>query len=109
MAFSKEKLTEFQNRLKEDQERISEKLKLLKDTDFGDTPGEDNEEADETEELSNKLGAINVLEERLSAIEDALEKIEDGTYGTCENCNNEIEGEVLEVDPESRLCKSCKA
>jgi RNA polymerase-binding transcription factor DksA len=58
--------------------------------------------------MSNRLGEENDLKKRLDEIELALQKIEAGDYGICESCSKNIEEEVLDIDPESVLCKSCK-
>lgn len=47
--------------------------------------------------------------EKLQSIENALERIEDGTYGICENCESEIAPGRLDAMPFSRLCVSCQA
>lgn len=47
--------------------------------------------------------------EKLQSIENALERIEDGTYGICENCDSEIAAGRLDAMPFSRLCVSCQA
>lgn len=62
------------------------------------------EKSADYEERSIKL---NTLEQRLSNIKKALEKIETGSYGTCENCGKEIEGDRLEVNPAALTCKEC--
>ena len=79
-------------------------------TDFGsDVESDDySEEADETEELSNKIGEEHAYKERLADIETALDKISKNEYGKCEKCRNDIELEVLNAVPESKLCKVCK-
>jgi DnaK suppressor protein len=46
--------------------------------------------------------------EKLQAIDEALERIEDGTYGICESCESEIASGRLEAMPFSRLCVSCQ-
>jgi DnaK suppressor protein len=46
--------------------------------------------------------------EKLQAIEEALERIEDGTYGMCDSCESEIAPGRLEAMPFSRLCVSCQ-
>ena len=44
-------------------------------------------------------------EERvLTAIDAALARIDDGTYGRCERCGREIEPERLEAIPYATLC-----
>ena len=40
----------------------------------------------------------------LAAIDAALERIDDGTYGRCEHCGNEIEVDRLEALPWATLC-----
>jgi DnaK suppressor protein len=42
--------------------------------------------------------------EVLGAIDAALKRIEDGTYGTCARCGKEIPEERLEARPWSALC-----
>src|ERR1700753_1196583 len=44
----------------------------------------------------------------LDKIEKALRKIEDGTFGTCEECGEEISIKRLEARPETTLCIRCK-
>jgi RNA polymerase-binding transcription factor DksA len=43
----------------------------------------------------------------LGAIEHALERIEDGTYGDCEECGNKIPKLRLEAIPYAALCVKC--
>ena len=80
----------------------------LSDIEFGDAPGTDNESADEAEELANELDAAETLKSRVDEIDEALAKIAKGTYGICEECGQKIDITVLEVAPESRLCRDCK-
>ncbi len=44
----------------------------------------------------------------LDKIEKALRQIEDGTFGTCEECSEEISVKRLEARPETTLCIRCK-
>lgn len=53
--------------------------------------------------------ALTTQESRtLRAVEDALKKIADGSYGRCEKCSQEISRQRLEVVPYVRLCIACK-
>jgi len=92
-----------------------EKAKLLGDVakaerpeDFGDDVDDADEEKNEAESLGNQLAFIQTIKMRISDIDAALNKIIGGTYGVCEKCGGKIESEVLDVSPESRLCKKCK-
>ena len=44
----------------------------------------------------------------LRKIDKALEKIEDGTYGVCESCDEDIGIKRLEARPVTDLCIRCK-
>jgi RNA polymerase-binding protein DksA len=45
----------------------------------------------------------------LIALEEALKRIERGTYGVCEDCGEKIPHRRLEAYLSARLCISCKA
>ncbi len=47
--------------------------------------------------------------EKLQSVEEALERIEDGSYGMCDSCESEIAPGRLEAMPFTRLCVSCQA
>jgi len=47
--------------------------------------------------------------EKLQGIQEALERIEDGSYGICESCESEIASARLEALPFTRLCVSCQS
>ncbi|HEV08891.1 MAG TPA: TraR/DksA family transcriptional regulator [Sulfurihydrogenibium azorense] len=57
---------------------------------------------DLTEEILGQLSDIEI--EILRAIDDALERIKNGTYGVCEVCGKEIEEERLQAVPWTTLC-----
>lgn len=42
-------------------------------------------------------------------IDEALRRIEDGTYGKCHNCGKQIQIPRLKVVPHARLCIECKS
>jgi DnaK suppressor protein len=44
----------------------------------------------------------------LVKIDNALEKLKDGTFGVCENCGEKIGMKRLEVRPVADLCIDCK-
>lgn len=44
----------------------------------------------------------------LRKIDEALEKIQAGTFGICEGCEEDIEMSRLEVRPTAHLCIHCK-
>jgi DnaK suppressor protein len=44
----------------------------------------------------------------IGKIKEALERIEDGTYGICESCGEDISDERLKARPVTTLCIACK-
>ncbi|MCX8044591.1 MAG: TraR/DksA family transcriptional regulator [Desulfobacterota bacterium] len=46
---------------------------------------------------------------KLNAIEAALEKLKDGTYGFCEECGAEINKKRLKILPFARYCITCQS
>ena len=107
---TKEKLEHYKKRLEEEKKRLLEEIKTDKDmVDFGDDVSDpEDEEADETEEQGNQMSVEQVLKERIANIDLALQKISEGTYGTCAKCGSPISEKILDVAPESSLCENCK-
>lgn len=90
--------------------RLEERSAHLEDTpDFGSDIDGFEEEAEETEALGVNLGIEDLMKRRLARVKKALEKLDAGTYGRCERCGTEIDKELLVIDPESELCRACKA
>ena len=50
----------------------------------------------------------SVEQKVLFSIDDALKKIDDGTYGQCEECEKKINKERLKAIPHAKFCRSCK-
>jgi RNA polymerase-binding transcription factor DksA len=71
-----------------------------------DNEGADkNVVADRVEEWDERRSIVATLETRYNNITRALKKINEGTYGTCEVCGNEIETERLDANPAARTDK----
>ncbi|WP_067499305.1 TraR/DksA C4-type zinc finger protein [Actinoplanes sp. TFC3] len=43
----------------------------------------------------------------ISELDEALQRLDAGTYGVCERCGNAIPGERLEARPAARTCVGC--
>jgi DnaK suppressor protein len=108
--------TEYRKRLEEEKARLQHALGFLE----ADNPGTMADELGELAEggVDNHLGDMasemfdRELEEGLEdgqketliEIDAALQRIEDGTYGICENCGKPIAPERLAAIPWTRLC-----
>lgn len=61
-----------------------------------------------TAERTEVMGLANALKEQLDAIDIALGRIEEGTYGTCSNCGKDIGAARMAIRPMSNMCIDCK-
>jgi RNA polymerase-binding transcription factor len=66
----------------------------------------DHASSDRDRELS--LTLTDRERDKLRFIDEALGKIDDGSYGTCESCGDEIGEDRLRAMPLAKLCLSCK-
>lgn len=60
-------------------------------------------------ELETALNIASGESVWLREISDALKRIEDGSYGTCEMCKEQIPRKRLEVFPSARYCVPCQS
>lgn len=65
---------------------------------------DEDSEQDEFEEYTNRLAVEYALEKDLAEINAALERIGQGTYGTCTECGAPISIERLRAYPEAVTC-----
>lgn len=65
----------------------------------------------DTSQVTAERGEIEALtsslNESLHDLDDALAKLDAGTYGECEHCGAEIGEARLEAMPAARLCIAC--
>jgi len=67
--------------------------------------------ADHGSDTFNKemaLGLVETEEQEIRAIDDAFRKIEEGTFGSCEECEQDIPAPRLEAIPYARYCIHCQ-
>ena len=110
MTMETNQLEKYKRELEKERMLILAEIKQNeKPIDLGSDAAHLEEETDEVEEIGNQLAVVQDLKNRLTEIDAALAKIHNGKYGDCEQCGKAIETAVLDVDPESRFCKHCKA
>lgn len=73
-------------------------------TDMDKGEADENVVADRAEELEERSAILADLEKRYNAINRALAKITDGSYGVCEISGEQIEEERLAANPSARTC-----
>ncbi len=65
-----------------------------------------NDQADHLDEYQENRAIVDVLNARYQEVTAALERIEAGSYGTCEVGGEIIEEDRLEADPAAKTCKT---
>jgi len=77
--------------------------------DSGEGSGDDQADAGtKTFEREHEMSLAANSRDLLSQVERALQRLDSGTYGTCENCGNPIGKARLQAFPRATLCVSCK-
>lgn len=115
----KSKLDYFRKMLQKEKDDVIETLHLMKRNDTIDSNVSfltelslyDNHPSDTASEvydkergLALKGNEINIL----NKINDALNRVEDGTYGKCQECGKDINEERLEFIPYAEYCVKCQ-
>ncbi|HAH87010.1 MAG: TraR/DksA C4-type zinc finger protein [Armatimonadota bacterium] len=111
-------LEKYRRLLVEERERILANLDDVEnDISDADTPGQyelanyDNHPADmgtETFIKARDLAVRDNFRDIIGRIEKALDKIDRGTYGTCDRCGREISTERLNAIPHAIYCVDCQ-
>lgn len=113
--WSEEELAEVRELLREESTRLRTEISDAEDgiaemlRESADTGGEDQADTgSKTFEREHEMALAASHREILGQTERALSRIEDGTYGICENCGNPIGKARLLAFPRATLCMTCK-
>ena len=74
------------------------------ETDLDSDSADENETADELEDYEENQGIVDKLSLQLKSVELALDKIKNGTYGTCEVGGEAIPTDRLDANPSATTC-----
>ena len=109
-------LNQLRQRLQRERKRLIEELEQLKGSirqasgqRDRNLAGKWDESGMESSEADRCLALQTRVRESLTEVERALHKLEDGSYGLCDNCGQQIDPARLEALPQANLCLSCKA
>jgi DnaK suppressor protein len=109
-ARDRERYQVLKTMLEERHREIQDKLRTLRET----LPAEVAEVKDPEEQSVNdfvrdvELALIEMTSETLGQIDEAMHKLEEGTYGACANCGAEIAEARLKAVPFATLCRACQ-
>jgi DnaK suppressor protein len=116
--FDQKELSEIRGRLIEERDDLDRQVTDLDEESFqatqSDMTGEvglDDDFADAgsaTFDRENALSIRNNIKDLIGQIENAIRRIDEGTYGTCERCGKPIDAARLKALPHASLCMDCK-
>jgi RNA polymerase-binding transcription factor len=95
--------TELEEKLAALQKRLASIKKDVTQPHSGDSAEQAQER--ENDEVVDAIG--NETAQSIRVIQAALDRIEDGTYGACEACGEDIGGARLAAIPEATRCVEC--
>lgn len=111
----KEKIEKFKKLLLQEKERLEDELKTVgrinpdNPADWEAVPSDvnqrevdPNKRADNIEEYENNTAILKQLETQLLDVNDALKKVEEGTYGVDERTGEPIDEKRLGANPAAR-------
>jgi DnaK suppressor protein len=78
------------------------------ETNFEEIGTDKDDNATEVDQYIGNVSVETSLEKQLQEVLAALERMEKGTYGFCDNCKKEIDIERLRANPSARTCIKCK-
>jgi len=108
---SKKQLEMFRKILLDQLKEVESKLKGTVD-EMGDAPTEVmpdlSDRATAETDLNFGLRVQDREQKLIQKIKEALERIDEGTFGVCERCGDLIEAERLKARPVATLCIDCK-
>ncbi len=107
----KEKVEHFRKALLELREKIEgdyERTVESSTEEFDERAPDPNDEASRTISRRILLEIGDKSHNVIKQIDDALERIESGNYGECEECEEDIPEKRLELLPYARYCVDCK-
>ncbi|GAA1792186.1 TraR/DksA family transcriptional regulator [Planosporangium flavigriseum] len=102
-------LSERRDGLKTEYDQTMAEIAELQRDRLTDSAGDDQADTGtKTFEREQEISLANSILERITQVERALERLDEGTYGYCERCGSTIPVERLAAFPSATLCVTCK-
>jgi RNA polymerase-binding protein DksA len=116
---SRKEMGEFRRLLEDERTRLLEELEAMEEhtpevedqvgMDIGGGYDEDLADvASSTFEREKGLALESSVQQMLAQVEEALARVDEGTYGVCQRCGDPIDVARLRVLPFATLCIRCK-
>ena len=117
-AFNKEQIKQFRQLLITERVKLADEIKSIAhdvSTSPRDASGDLSaytvhmaDMAADTYERELSMNIVSTEQELLYQIDDALKRLDDGSFGLCQQCNQPITMSRLKAVPYASLCISCQ-
>ena len=117
-AFNKEQIKQFRQLLITERVKLADEIKSIAhdaSTSPRDASGDLSaytvhmaDMAADTYERELSMNIVSTEQELLYQIDDALKRLEDGSFGLCQQCNQPISMSRLKAVPYASLCINCQ-
>lgn len=113
MAIEQTVLQELKAKLEVEKARLESELSRIAnptgtpgeyETRFEDIGREEGDSETETEQYIDNIAVESTLEQKLQDVIEALGRVEDGSYGKCAECGEDISLDRLRVYPSAKIC-----
>jgi len=98
---------ELREQLEQKRAELNERVNKIKADITGGLDPDSKEQAAQLENAEVLDALANEGVEELGKISSALQRMDEGTYGICTNCGENIDNRRLDVRPFSSKCISC--
>ncbi|MBN1401185.1 MAG: TraR/DksA C4-type zinc finger protein [Anaerolineae bacterium] len=105
------RLPDLRHYLEQERERLTKEIQRGKVTTDEERSGYSTHMADDATavfEQERNVGMQHAQKQLLAEVEDALRRLDEGTYGTCRHCGARIDVARLKAMPTASLCLSCQ-
>ena len=118
MKISKRTLAKIRKSLEEERDRLHMKMESFESVTFSNSSEANNEargysihpaeHATDNQVTEISLGLRFLEDEQLRAVEEALDRLDQETFGACQTCGEKIDSERLLAKPSAHLCRGCR-
>ena len=109
-AIDRERYLLLKGMLEDRRREIHEKLRSLREQIPVDAPDVKDAEEQSVDDFVQEvdLALMQMKSETLKKIDQAISRLEEGTYGRCDECDGEIPAARLRALPFAALCRDCQ-
>jgi RNA polymerase-binding transcription factor DksA len=97
-------------------QHLNGRIAMLRELLDAATPADGTRDVQDFKDVAVEQSQATVAEvkslhaaEEIAQLGDALRRLDDGSYGTCEDCGEAIDPRRLEALPATRYCTACQA